>query len=112
MSKDDDVGYGKPPKASQFKPGKSGNPKGRPPKSKNAATLRKEAFNAKVLVTENGKPKRMSKREASYTQYANKSAAGIPRFLLDYIHAEQISQKNRVESDNFLTHEEALKQLE
>lgn len=28
---DDDVGYGKPPKTYQFKPGKSGNPKGRPP---------------------------------------------------------------------------------
>jgi hypothetical protein len=24
------VGFGKPPKASQFKPGRSGNPKGRP----------------------------------------------------------------------------------
>lgn len=31
--KDDDeyVGYGKPPKHSQFKKGASGNPKGRPP---------------------------------------------------------------------------------
>lgn len=27
---DYEVGYGKPPKASQFKPGQSGNPKGRP----------------------------------------------------------------------------------
>ena len=27
---DDDVGYRKPPKHSQFKKGKSGNPKGRP----------------------------------------------------------------------------------
>lgn len=34
MSDDDyDVGYGKPPKSGQFKKGKSGNPKGRPPKS-------------------------------------------------------------------------------
>lgn len=28
--KTDDVGYGKPPKRTQFKPGQSGNPKGRP----------------------------------------------------------------------------------
>ena len=30
-----DVGYGKPPKDARFKPGKSGNPKGRPRGSKN-----------------------------------------------------------------------------
>jgi hypothetical protein len=30
MSADHDVGYKKPPKAGQFKTGKSGNPKGRP----------------------------------------------------------------------------------
>jgi len=30
-----EVGYGKPPKASRFKPGQSGNPKGRPKGSKN-----------------------------------------------------------------------------
>ncbi|MEM9435268.1 MAG: DUF5681 domain-containing protein [Pseudomonadota bacterium] len=30
-----DVGYGKPPTANQFKPGQSGNPKGRPKGSKN-----------------------------------------------------------------------------
>lgn len=36
MSKDNyDVGYGKPPKSGQFKLGQSGNPKGRPKKSKN-----------------------------------------------------------------------------
>lgn len=27
---DDDVGYGKPPRATRFKPGQSGNPRGRP----------------------------------------------------------------------------------
>lgn len=30
-----DVGYGKPPKATRFKPGQSGNPKGRPKGAKN-----------------------------------------------------------------------------
>ena len=30
--KDYEIGYKKPPKHTQFKPGQSGNPKGRPPK--------------------------------------------------------------------------------
>lgn len=36
---DYEVGYGKPPAATQFKPGRSGNPRGRPPKSKSLQNL-------------------------------------------------------------------------
>ncbi len=32
------IGYGRPPKAGQFKPGQSGNPQGRPKGSTNLAT--------------------------------------------------------------------------
>ena len=38
MSRDYKVGYGKAPKATRFKPGKSGNPSGRPKGSKNLKT--------------------------------------------------------------------------
>jgi hypothetical protein len=51
----DDVGYRKPPKHSRFKPGVSGNPRGRP---KGARSLRDELqreLRMKVTVTENGK---------------------------------------------------------
>ncbi len=38
--KANDVGYGKPPKHSQFKKGTSGNPRGRPPRQKPPNDLR------------------------------------------------------------------------
>jgi len=80
MSKGDepdyDVGYRKPPRHSQFKPGQSGNGSGRPPNSKNASTIVRQALTAKVKLRENGRTRNMSKLEVSMTQLANKAAAG------------------------------------
>jgi Family of unknown function (DUF5681) len=54
-----EVGYGKPPKHSQFQKGKSGNPKGRPKGSKSASTLIAEMYSKPVTVIVNGKPTKM-----------------------------------------------------
>jgi hypothetical protein len=58
------VGYKKPPRHTQFKPGMSGNAKGRPKGAKNFATVLEHELRARIEVTENGKRKRISKREA------------------------------------------------
>src|SRR5947209_17104066 len=58
-----EVGFGKPPRSSQFKPGQSGNTAGRPPGAKNFATALEQELKSRVLVTENGRRKRISKRE-------------------------------------------------
>jgi Family of unknown function (DUF5681) len=68
------VGYGHPPRHSRFAKGCSGNPKGRPKGSKNLATLVGEALDQRVVVKENGKRRRISKREAIVAQLVNKSA--------------------------------------
>lgn len=44
------VGYGKPPPETRFKPGRSGNPAGRPKKSKNIRTVMREALTEPVGV--------------------------------------------------------------
>ena len=44
------VGYGKPPQASRFRKGQSGNPKGRPPGAKGLTTLARKVLDAKLLV--------------------------------------------------------------
>jgi len=61
---DSDVGYGKPPKAHQFKPGISGNPSGRPKGKKNEATLVRELLDRKISVQERGKTRRIAMLEA------------------------------------------------
>lgn len=70
------VGYGRPPRHTQFKKGRSGNPKGRPKLSKNVATLARDALYAQVDVNENGRRRRVSKLEVGFTQLANRIAKG------------------------------------
>jgi hypothetical protein len=65
--------YRKPPLHARFKKGQSGNPRGRP--VKNLAALLAAALNEKVTVTENGKRRKVTKREAVIAQLVNKSAS-------------------------------------
>ncbi len=65
MDKDDyEIGYGKPPKYTQFKPGRSGNAKGRPKGAKNLKTDLKEKLQEKIAIKESGAPKTVSKQRA------------------------------------------------
>jgi len=70
------VGKGRPPKETQFKPGQSGNPKGRPKGIKNAATMAKAALNRKVVVTINGAKRKMTVQDVSYRRLADKAMTG------------------------------------
>jgi hypothetical protein len=76
-----EVGRGKPPKSTQFAPGKSGNPKGRRKGSRNFATTIQAELKRPVTVTEDGRRKKISKREAVAKQLVNKAAAGDHRAI-------------------------------
>jgi len=75
------VGYGRPPKATQFKKGSSGNKKGRSPGVKNVVTLFREAMHQRVTISENGQRRKVTKLEASLIQLANKAAIGDPKAI-------------------------------
>ena len=82
------VGYGKPPRHTQFAKGQSGNPRGRPLASKSLATLVSEALNERVIVAEDGGRRKISKREAIIKQLVNRSAKADLRaikILLDIV---------------------------
>jgi hypothetical protein len=70
------VGYKRPPKATQFKPGQSGNRKGRPKGARNFVTELERELNAVVPITENGVRKTVRKKQIIAKQLVNKAAAG------------------------------------
>jgi Family of unknown function (DUF5681) len=83
-----EVGYGKPPKDSQFKGGQSGNPKGHKKRLKSGKTLLMEALNERVLVTETGIQRRITKGEALWKSLVARALKGDIRstaFLLKII---------------------------
>ena len=78
---DYEIGRGKPPRHAGFQKGRSGNPKGRPKGSKNLAILLNQALDEKVYVTEDGRRRRITKRELVVKQLVNKSAAADLRAI-------------------------------
>jgi uncharacterized protein DUF5681 len=73
------VGYKKPPKASQFKPGQSGNPKGRPRSNRNLAGSLAAILNETVTLREGGRTRKISKGEAMLRTLTHKALKGDAR---------------------------------
>lgn len=63
--------------AGRFRPGQTGNPKGRPKARRGVDAAITKALSEKVDVTEQGRRKRKTKLDISATQLANQSAKGI-----------------------------------
>ena len=78
-SGDYEVGYGKPPVNTRFKPGQSGNPKGRPRGSKSFAGLMRAALSETVQVREDGQLRHISRREAIIKSWIARALKGDAR---------------------------------
>src|SRR5215218_5891993 len=61
---DEPVGYGRPPTHTRFRPGQSGNPKGRPKRTKNLKTDLLEELGESIRVREGEREYRVSKQRA------------------------------------------------
>ena len=107
-----DVGYGKPPKATRFQPGTSGNPRGRPRGSRNRspsassmqrmqAIVLQEAYRL-VTVREGDRPVDVPLFQAAMRSLAVNAAKGQPRAL-----ALLVSLVDRIERERRRDHREA-----
>ncbi|MGY0790501.1 DUF5681 domain-containing protein [Azospirillum argentinense] len=79
MTGDYKVGYKKPPPSHRFQPGKSGNPKGRPKKSKNLSALLAGILEETITLREGGAMRTVSKGEAMLLAQTHKAIKGDTR---------------------------------
>jgi Family of unknown function (DUF5681) len=84
------VGYKRPPRHSQFPPGRSGNPRGRQKGVRNFATDVKATLAGPVALNEKGKAKRVSTQEAALLRLKEKALKGDTRSLEQVIRLAQI----------------------
>lgn len=70
-----EVGYGRPPRHTRFRKGRSGNPRGRRKGARNLASLIAEALDRQVVVSGNAEHPTISKLEAIIAELVDKSAA-------------------------------------
>ena len=75
------VGYRRPPKATQFAAGKSGNPKGRPKGSRSVEAVLKDVLQQKIAVTEDGKTRRIPALEVMLRRLANDAMRSDPNAI-------------------------------
>ena len=70
------VGYGRPPQHSRFRPGQSGNPRGRPKGKRNLASQLNDVLAQPVTVTRNGKRMRVTAETAILMRMLEKALVG------------------------------------
>jgi hypothetical protein len=75
------VGYGRPPKATQFKKGQSGNPRGRPKGSRPVGAVLQQILGRRIAVTENGRTRRVPMLEVILRRLAHDAMRSDPSAL-------------------------------
>jgi Family of unknown function (DUF5681) len=98
------VGYSKPPVTSRFKPGTSGNARGRPKGTKNLKTLIRQAMTAIISVQEGSSTRRVSKIEGVVLRQLQSALKGNDRSAMAVIKmAMQMGFLEDPESNNAAT---------
>jgi hypothetical protein len=100
---DFEVGYGKPPKRTRFKPGESGNPRGRPKGTRNLKTDLAEELAERIAITEGGRRHSVSKQRGMLKQLMAKALRGDVRAANTVLGLVERLLDARVDADTALT---------
>jgi Family of unknown function (DUF5681) len=73
------AGDREPPRSTRFRPGQSGNPRGRPKGARSLRGLVVSALGERIEAKENGRRRRITKLEAAVKQLVNRAANGDQR---------------------------------
>ena len=76
VSDESNHGYKRPPKTGQFRPGQSGNPRGRPKGTRNLKTDLDKMLRKRIRIRENGETREISRQEAILLSLFNKAMQG------------------------------------
>jgi Family of unknown function (DUF5681) len=106
------VGYRAPPIATQFQPGQSGNPKGRPKGSRNQTSMARAALERIIAVKQNGKRRKMTVRQAAFLQLAEKAGSGDLKALTYLLALEQREQPPGSDLHDAIASERALDKVQ
>jgi hypothetical protein len=85
---DNKVGYGKPPLHTRFKPGRSGNPKGRPKNARGLKTDLRAELVSKMKIRMNGEDVSGTKQQLMLRTLTTRAASGdvsATRILIDLV---------------------------
>jgi hypothetical protein len=105
------VGYQRPPKATQFTRGKSGNPKGRPKGSRSVGAILSDIIQQKIAVTEKGKTRHLSVIEVTLRQLAAAAMKGDTKalnLLLSLVERHRDSPETVLEVEALLAEDRAI----
>ena len=111
---DYEVGYGKPPKGTRWKPGQSGNPGGRPKKTKDFEKLLEREFDEVLRIQEGGVMRTLTKRELIAKKLVHDALKGdhrVMKLLLPYVARHQTVEGFEPDADDHQAFERLVEQL-
>jgi uncharacterized protein DUF5681 len=79
VSEDEKVGYKRPPKATQFQKGRSGNPKGRPKNTRNLKADLADELTSRISITVHGRAASVTKQKALVMALITRAIKGDTR---------------------------------